>query len=86
MEEASPHVGRQRADHDWCASRCRAMTPVYHRGFPVERDSDFQQLGIELLLGVPWASTSYSTKIVDLARQEPRCGKPKRRALGSCDL
>ena len=48
-----------------------AMTPVIIVVFLLSVIRIFSSLEIELLLGVPWGFYVYSTKIVDLARQEP---------------
>jgi iron(III) transport system permease protein len=48
-----------------------AMTPVIVVVFLLSVIRIFSSLEIELLLGVPWGFYVYSTKIVDLARQEP---------------
>jgi len=48
-----------------------AMTPVIIVVFLLSVIRIFSSLEIELLLGVPWSFYVYSTKIVDLARQEP---------------
>ena len=48
-----------------------AMTPVIIVVFLLSVIRIFSSFEIELLLGVPWSFYVYSTKIVDLARQEP---------------
>jgi iron(III) transport system permease protein len=48
-----------------------AMTPVIVVVFLLGVIRIFSSFEIELLLGVPWSFYVYSTKIVDLARQEP---------------
>ncbi len=48
-----------------------AMTPVIVVVFLLSVIRIFSSFEIELLLGVPWSFYVYSTKIVDLARQEP---------------
>jgi len=48
-----------------------AMTPVIVVVFLLSVIRIFSSFEIELLLGVPWGFYVYSTKIVDLARQEP---------------
>jgi len=48
-----------------------AMTPVIIVVFLLSVIRIFSSFEIELLLGVPWGFYVYSTKIVDLARQEP---------------
>jgi iron(III) transport system permease protein len=48
-----------------------ALTPVIIVVFLLSVIRIFSSLEIELLLGVPWGFYVYSTKIVDLARQEP---------------
>jgi iron(III) transport system permease protein len=48
-----------------------AMTPVIVVVFLLSVIRIFSSLETELLLGVPWGFYVYSTKIVDLARQEP---------------
>ncbi len=48
-----------------------AMTPVIVVVFLLSVIRVFSSFEIELLLGVPWSFYVYSTKIVDLARQEP---------------
>jgi len=48
-----------------------AMTPIIVVVFLLSVIRIFSSLEIELLLGVPWGFYVYSTKIVDLARQEP---------------
>ena len=48
-----------------------AMTPVIVVVFLLAVIRIFSSFEIELLLGVPWGFYVYSTKIVDLARQEP---------------
>jgi len=48
-----------------------AMTPVIVVVFLLSVIRIFSSLEVELLLGVPWGFYVYSTKIVDLARQEP---------------
>ncbi len=47
------------------------MTPVIVVVFLLSVIRIFSSFEIELLLGVPWSFYVYSTKIVDLARQEP---------------
>jgi len=48
-----------------------AMTPVIVVVFLLSVIRIFSSFEVELLLGVPWSFYVYSTKIVDLARQEP---------------
>jgi iron(III) transport system permease protein len=48
-----------------------AMTPVIIVVFLLTLIRIFSSFEIELLLGVPWSFYVFSTKIVDLARQEP---------------
>jgi len=48
-----------------------AMTPVIIVVFLLSVIRIFSSFEIELLLGVPWSFYVYSTKIVELARQEP---------------
>ncbi|MGH7852174.1 MAG: ABC transporter permease [Candidatus Binatia bacterium] len=48
-----------------------AMTPVIIVVLLLSMIRIFSSFEIELLLGVPWSFYVYSTKIVDLARQEP---------------
>jgi iron(III) transport system permease protein len=48
-----------------------AMTPVIVVVFLLSLIRIFSSFETELLLGVPWGFYVYSTKIVDLARQEP---------------
>ena len=48
-----------------------AMTPVIIVVFLLTLIRIFSSFEIELLLGVPWGFYVFSTKIVDLARQEP---------------
>ena len=48
-----------------------AMTPVIVVVFLLSVIRIFSSFETELLLGVPWSFYVYSTKIVDLARQEP---------------
>jgi iron(III) transport system permease protein len=48
-----------------------ALTPVIIVVFLLSVIRIFSSLETELLLGVPWGFYVYSTKIVDLARQEP---------------
>src|SRR5438552_13509305 len=48
-----------------------AMTPVIIVVFLLSVIRIFSSFETELLLGVPWGFYVYSTKIVDLARQEP---------------
>jgi iron(III) transport system permease protein len=48
-----------------------AMTPIIVVVFLLSVIRIFSSLETELLLGVPWGFYVYSTKIVDLARQEP---------------
>jgi len=48
-----------------------AMTPVIVVTFLLSVIRVFSSFETELLLGVPWGFYVYSTKIVDLARQEP---------------
>jgi iron(III) transport system permease protein len=48
-----------------------AMTPVIVVVFLLATIRIFSSFETELLLGVPWGFYVYSTKIVDLARQEP---------------
>ena len=48
-----------------------AMTPVIIVVFLLSVIRIFSSFETELLLGVPWGSYVYATKIVDLARQEP---------------
>lgn len=48
-----------------------AMTPVIVVVFLLSVIRIFSSFEIELLLGVPWGFYVFSTKIVDLARQEP---------------
>lgn len=48
-----------------------AMTPIIVVVFLLSVIRIFSSLEVELLLGVPWGFYVYSTKIVDLARQEP---------------
>jgi iron(III) transport system permease protein len=48
-----------------------AMTPVIIVVFLLSVIRIFSSFETELLLGVPWSFYVYSTKIVDLARQEP---------------
>ena len=65
-----PHVRRERAD-DLVRITVPAMTPVIIVVFLLSIIRIFSSFEIELLLGVPWSFYVYSTKIVDLARQEP---------------
>jgi iron(III) transport system permease protein len=48
-----------------------AMTPIIVVVFLLSVIRIFSSFEVELLLGVPWSFYVYSTKIVDLARQEP---------------
>ncbi len=48
-----------------------AMTPVIVVVFLLSVIRIFSSFEVELLLGVPWSFYVYSTKVVDLARQEP---------------
>ena len=48
-----------------------AMTPVIVVVFLISIVRIFSSFEVELLLGVPWGFYVFSTKIVDLARQEP---------------
>ena len=67
-----PDVRRERIYFPVADSRCRPCTGGGRFVFPCS--ASFQSsaaLRMETLLGVPWSFYVYSTKIVDLARQEP---------------
>jgi iron(III) transport system permease protein len=70
MEEASRMSGAN-AFTTMLRITVPAMTPVIVVVFLLSVIRIFSSLEIELLLGVPWGFYVYSTKIVDLARQEP---------------
>ena len=70
MEEANRMCRRQLL-RLWSALRLPAMTPVIIVVFLLSVIRIFSSFETELLLGVPWGFYVYSTKIVDLARQEP---------------
>jgi iron(III) transport system permease protein len=70
MEEASRMSGASAFTTLWRIT-VPAMTPVIVVVFLLSVIRIFSSFEIELLLGVPWSFYVYSTKIVDLARQEP---------------
>jgi iron(III) transport system permease protein len=70
MEEASRMSGANSLTTLWRIT-VPAMTPVIIVVFLLSVIRIFSSFEIELLLGVPWGFYVYSTKIVDLARQEP---------------
>src|SRR5882724_7676155 len=70
MEEASRMSGASAFTTMWRIT-VPAMTPVIVVVFLLSVIRIFSSFEIELLLGVPWGFYVYSTKIVDLARQEP---------------
>ena len=70
MEEASRMSGASAFTTMWRIT-VPAMTPVIVVVFLLSIIRIFSSFEIELLLGVPWSFYVYSTKIVDLARQEP---------------
>ncbi|MET0503312.1 MAG: ABC transporter permease subunit, partial [Candidatus Binatia bacterium] len=70
MEEASRMSGASAFTTMWRIT-VPAMTPVIVVVFLLSVIRIFSSFEIELLLGVPWSFYVYSTKIVDLARQEP---------------
>ncbi|HVO96136.1 MAG TPA: iron ABC transporter permease [Terriglobales bacterium] len=70
MEEASRMSGASAFTTLWRIT-VPAMTPVIVVVFLLSVIRIFSSFEIELLLGVPWGFYVYSTKIVDLARQEP---------------
>ncbi len=70
MEEASRMSGAS-AFTTLCRITVPALTPVIIVVFLLSVIRIFSSLETELLLGVPWGFYVYSTKIVDLARQEP---------------
>jgi iron(III) transport system permease protein len=70
MEEASRMSGASALTTLWRIT-VPAMTPVIVVVFLLSVIRIFSSFEIELLLGVPWSYYVYSTKIVDLARQEP---------------
>ena len=70
MEEASRMSGAS-AFTTLCRITVPALTPVIVVVFLLSVIRIFSSLETELLLGVPWGFYVYSTKIVDLARQEP---------------
>src|SRR5207245_3532980 len=70
MEEASRMSGASAFTTLWRIT-VPAMTPVIVVVFLLSVIRIFSSFEIELLLGVPWGVYVYSTKIVDLARQEP---------------
>jgi iron(III) transport system permease protein len=70
MEEASRMSGANAFTTLWRIT-VPAMTPVIVVVFLLSVIRIFSSFEIELLLGVPWSFYVYSTKIVDLARQEP---------------
>ncbi len=70
MEEASRMSGASALTTLWRIT-VPAMTPVIVVVFLLSVIRIFSSFEIELLLGVPWSFYVYSTKIVDLARQEP---------------
>ncbi len=70
MEEASRMSGASALTTLWRIT-VPAMTPVIVVVFLLSVIRIFSSFEIELLLGVPWGFYVYSTKIVDLARQEP---------------
>ncbi len=70
MEEASRMSGASAFTTLWRIT-VPAMTPVIVVVFLLSVIRIFSSFEVELLLGVPWSFYVYSTKIVDLARQEP---------------
>ena len=70
MEEASRMSGASALTTLWRIT-VPAMTPVIVVVLLLSVIRIFSSFEIELLLGVPWSFYVYSTKIVDLARQEP---------------
>ncbi|HZD41212.1 MAG TPA: iron ABC transporter permease, partial [Terriglobales bacterium] len=70
MEEASRMAGANALTTLWRIT-VPAMTPVIVVVFLLSVIRIFSSFEVELLLGVPWSFYVYSTKIVDLARQEP---------------
>jgi iron(III) transport system permease protein len=70
MEEASRMSGASALTTLWRIT-VPAMTPVIVVVLLLSIIRIFSSFETELLLGVPWGFYVYSTKIVDLARQEP---------------
>ena len=70
MEEASRMSGASALTTLWRIT-VPAMTPVIIVVLLLSIIRIFSSFETELLLGVPWGFYVYSTKIVDLARQEP---------------
>ena len=70
QEEASRMSGAGSLTTMWRIT-IPAMTPVIIVTFLLSVIRIFSSFETELLLGVPWGFYVYSTKIVDLARQEP---------------